>query len=68
MKTNPHRWSISLLLVPGRAEMQFLHYSRATGTQCLDSTAWVAGPDIATEHAYLGELYQGVLLFQERRC
>lgn len=63
-----HRWSLSLALTPGRSDAQFLHWSKGLGTQCLDSTAIVLGPDIKTERQYLSELYSACLLFMERRA
>lgn len=48
--------------------MTFMHYSPRLGTQIWDSQLWPLSPDIKTERAYLGELYEACLLFMERRA
>lgn len=68
MIANPHRWSLHVLLTPGRSEYQFTHWSRTLGLQMLDAAPSVVGPYVRSESDYLQELYYANLLFQERRC
>lgn len=58
-----HFWSVRLVRAPGRCEMQFLHESKPTGRQVLDSYPWPLGLEELTEHRILNELYTGVLDF-----
>jgi hypothetical protein len=62
-----HRWSVQIAWAPLGSEMLFLHSSKQTGMQVLDSRFWPLSPDVRTEKGWLHEIYAGVNHFMELR-